>query len=513
MVQLAANIWADGPASAPYQPPKNDIRDWGTWVEGIINAFTSTGGLIYTSRAALYADLAHAANSMAWVLGDATVAFNGIYLKSGVSGSGAWSRVGDLPYSFIVATDAGAGTANAIQATSPIPTSASALVITSIYRVNTGSPVTISFNGAAPVTIKTNTGNDIAPGGLPAGMQILGYISGSTYRLVNDQVSSAIVAAAEAQAVAAAASAVTAANYAALARNDRVARAYIGDGVTTDFALPVDPGSINNVTVNLNGTPQFKSACTLVYVGTSPVVPTLRFTEAPTLGLPFEAEMGYAVSMPTPGTATVGTTQLADNSVTTAKIVDKAITLAKQADIATASIMGRKSAGTGSQEILSGADVRDNITPAGAVIDRAYNEYVTNAAITALIPLDDTVPQNTEGTQILSATITPKSITNRLRIRVSVVGTTIATSAMIATVFSDLSANALSARYVTIDTANFEREINFEVEFVPASTSARTITCRVGPGSGTTVYMNGNASGRIFGGVSKCTLIVEEIKA
>ncbi|MGR9355867.1 hypothetical protein [Rhizobium leguminosarum] len=61
--------------------------------------------MLYTSRAALFADLAHDANSSAWVMGDTTAAFNGVYVKSGASGSGSWSRVGDLPFSFVIATD------------------------------------------------------------------------------------------------------------------------------------------------------------------------------------------------------------------------------------------------------------------------------------------------------------------------------------------------------------------------------------------------------------------------
>lgn len=224
MVQLAAQIWADGPYTDPYQPAKSDIREWGTWVEGIINAFTSNGGLVYTSRAALFADLAHAAPAMAWVLGDPTAAYNGIYAKSGASGSGTWTRVGDLPFSFIIASDIGAGTPNAIQATSSIPISNSALVVTNVFEANTSSPVTIAFNGGSVLTIKTNSGNDIVAGGLAAGMLLFGIVSGSTFRCINDQISSSIVAAAEAAQTAAAASASSAAASAASAAASAAAR-------------------------------------------------------------------------------------------------------------------------------------------------------------------------------------------------------------------------------------------------------------------------------------------------
>lgn len=202
MAEVARDYETDGvPSSGPHKIKKNNLRGWGAWVEGIINAFVNVnGGLIFTSKTSLDASLNYNLNQMAWVLGDATVANNGVYRKIGASGTGSWTRVSDLPFSFIIASDAGVGTANAIQATTSIPVSASALVWMNVFEANTASPVTVSFNGGSALTIKTNTGNNVAAGGLVAGMIVLGIVSGSTFRLLNDQVSSAIVAAAEAAA-------------------------------------------------------------------------------------------------------------------------------------------------------------------------------------------------------------------------------------------------------------------------------------------------------------------------
>lgn len=185
------------PSSGVHEPKKSEIRTLLGQYEQIINAFTSNGGLIYDTRALLYADLAKDANRMAWVIGDSTTAYNGIYKKVGASGSGSWTRVADLPYSFIVASDDGAGTPDAIVATSSLPVSGSALVLLNVYEANTGSPVTVSFNGGSPLTVKTNSGNDVAPGGLVPGMLLVGRVSGSTFRLVSDQASAAVLAAAE----------------------------------------------------------------------------------------------------------------------------------------------------------------------------------------------------------------------------------------------------------------------------------------------------------------------------
>jgi len=134
------------------------------------------------------------------VIADSTVAFNGIYRKAGGSGSGSWSRVADLPYSFIRLSDAGAGTANAIVATSsiPLPTAAySTLFLMNVFEANTGA-VTIAANGAAARPLKTNSGNDIVDGGLTAGMLAAFVDDGTNFRLVSDQASAVIQAAAEA---------------------------------------------------------------------------------------------------------------------------------------------------------------------------------------------------------------------------------------------------------------------------------------------------------------------------
>ncbi|UYE95884.1 hypothetical protein KNLIENLN_00072 [Sinorhizobium phage NV1.1.1] len=185
------------PSSGSHKIKKSDMRSWGAWIEAFINAIGANSGLVFTLRASLDLVLNHPAATMAWVIGDPVAANNGIYQKLGASGTGSWLRVSDLPFSFIIASDAGAGTANAIQATTPIPVSESALIILNVFEANTASPVTVSFNGGSALTIKTNTGSDVAAGGLVSGMRLLGVISGSTFRLVSDQVSSAIVAAAE----------------------------------------------------------------------------------------------------------------------------------------------------------------------------------------------------------------------------------------------------------------------------------------------------------------------------
>ncbi|MGO7439714.1 hypothetical protein ACC684_11030 [Rhizobium ruizarguesonis] len=204
------------PSSGNHKPDKAEIRTLLTGYEAVIAAFTSNGGLIFSSLALLNADLVHGANSMAWVIGDATTANNGVYRKNGASGAGSWTRVADLPYSFVKLADAGAGTPNAIQLTSSIPTSASVIRVSNVFEANAGN-VTVSENGDAAKSLLTSSGNQIAAAGLTAGMMIVYVDDGAAFRLLSDQASAAIQAAAEAAAAAAAGSASAASAAAAAA--------------------------------------------------------------------------------------------------------------------------------------------------------------------------------------------------------------------------------------------------------------------------------------------------------
>jgi hypothetical protein len=485
------------PSSGAKKVKKSEARSWGAWLEATITAFTSAGGSVYPSLAAINSDLSPANNAMAWVVSDSTAANNGIYRKIGASGAGSWVRIADLPYSFISASDVGAGAPDAIQATTNLPVSGSALVWLAVSEANTGSPVTVSFNGETPLTIKTNGGADLSAGGLVSGMIIMGIVSGSTFRLVSDQASAAILAAAEAAAAAASA-------YADFIRNNWfVAGPFTGSGASADYLLPINPGSVNNMFPVVGGVAQLitDSAYSLVSSGGNYYIRI----NVPT-GIKFEVRIGNAVNVNTP----------ADGSVTTPKLADDAVTYAKMQNIsATLRLSGRKSAGAGDMEEISAAELRDLFSPAGSVVDSVVGSYAAATAITAIIPLDDTIPQITEGTQIISVSITPKSTANKLRIRYSGFMGGNGVFACAHAVFNG-NANAIHAGGFVTPVSNYFQNFCGEVEYAPGSISPQTISLRVGVQTGSqTLYVNGNPSGgtRLYGGSAATRLIIEEIKA
>lgn len=135
--------------------------------------------------------------------------------------------------------------------------------------------------------------------------------------------------------------------------------------------------------------------------------------------------------------------------------------------------------------------------------------YTTNANLATALPFDDTVPQSAEGNEILTAAITPTSTSNKIKIVVGGFGTpTGSNSVMIVALFRGTTCvHAFSSSSNSVLTS-----IAFNYLDAPATDSATTYSVRVGSHTGS-VYMNGNASNRLFGGVAACTMRLEEIEA
>jgi hypothetical protein len=147
----------------------------------------------------------------------------------------------------------------------------------------------------------------------------------------------------------------------------------------------------------------------------------------------------------------------------------------------------------------------------GVVLGRGYTEYTAAAAVTTTIPFDSTLPQNTEGTEILSLAYTPLSSSSRLRCRVVIPYVLAsATNALMAAMFNGGS-SAVAFAYSNPGGAAHGGPMTIEYEYAPGTTSEQTISVRVGPSSGT-MYINRQAASVTFGGASRATLVVEEVQ-
>lgn len=149
--------------------------------------------------------------------------------------------------------------------------------------------------------------------------------------------------------------------------------------------------------------------------------------------------------------------------------------------------------------------------PAGEIVQSVSGSYALNADLTNTIPADDSIPQNTEGTEIISVAITPKYADSILRCRFSAFGAhNTSSNGLIAAIFQNGSASAVAATVANPVTGTLTQLV-LEKDYTPGDASARTMSVRVGS-SGGTMRLNGTGSARLFGGVAAATLVVEEIR-
>jgi hypothetical protein len=131
------------------------------------------------------------------------------------------------------------------------------------------------------------------------------------------------------------------------------------------------------------------------------------------------------------------------------------------------------------------------------------------------IPWDDTIPQITEGNEVLNLTITPLSATSVIYIKFDASGSAggAVTNAATIAFFKDSGANAIYATQVHFWNAiNYGNKFNASYKESSSSTTARTYRVRVGADS-PTIYINGNGSGtRRYGGVSTAILEAWEVE-
>lgn len=148
----------------------------------------------------------------------------------------------------------------------------------------------------------------------------------------------------------------------------------------------------------------------------------------------------------------------------------------------------------------------------GLVIQEVYSSTGVVATGTTQIPYDDTIPQNTEGDQYLSATITPKSATSKLTIEVGLmVSNSSGANVVTAALFQDTTANALTAKVIRAETGGAVYEISLLHQMTSGTTSATTFKVRAGPNAAITTTVNGTGGARLLGGVANSYIKVYEV--
>lgn len=161
--------------------------------------------------------------------------------------------------------------------------------------------------------------------------------------------------------------------------------------------------------------------------------------------------------------------------------------------------------------LLNPYKVKNTQVSSGGVVQAVEGTpYTTYATIATDMPVDNTIPQNTEGDEVVTVSITPTSATNRLVIEAECFGMIDNAGTIAMAVFQDTTANALAA---TAEGGAASSVVGLRIrhEMAAGTTSATTFKIRVGPSAAAAnFYINGDSSARLFGGVGAARVRVTE---
>ena len=154
------------------------------------------------------------------------------------------------------------------------------------------------------------------------------------------------------------------------------------------------------------------------------------------------------------------------------------------------------------------------LTTQGQVLQVVNYQTGAVATGTTTIPYDDTVPQNTEGTEFMSLAITPRSATSILVIGVVWNGTisTVAAANLCMALFQDSTASALASAQLASISASANLNVSLVHKMTSGTTSATTFKVRVGGSAvaGTTTF-NGQSAARLYGGTLASSITITEV--
>ena len=146
----------------------------------------------------------------------------------------------------------------------------------------------------------------------------------------------------------------------------------------------------------------------------------------------------------------------------------------------------------------------------GHIVQSVRTSYLSLTNTTAVVPFDNTIPQNTEGLELTTLSITPSSKANVVSVEYNVMGG-ITNGGYAIALFRNSTADAIQATCVNSYGIQFGSG-GGRFMHLAQTTSSDTYKLRVGPSAAGTLYINGNSSGvQLFNGTNCTNLIIEEV--
>lgn len=140
------------------------------------------------------------------------------------------------------------------------------------------------------------------------------------------------------------------------------------------------------------------------------------------------------------------------------------------------------------------------------IVETTYTTYSSTASN---IAADNTIPQSTEGGEVMTLSITPTSATSTLVIDANVVFVGGTTAYGTIALFQDSGVDAIAAVSQFCPSADYVQTGRLLYTMTSGTTSATTFKIRAGTSAGT-CYFNGTSVARLYGGVCVCTLTITE---
>ena len=148
-----------------------------------------------------------------------------------------------------------------------------------------------------------------------------------------------------------------------------------------------------------------------------------------------------------------------------------------------------------------------------------YSTTSTYTTISSTIPYDTSIPQITEGTEFLTASISPKFSDSTLEIEFfAPLKLDDPLEEYIAALFQDSTADALCSISIngswdfSTSTEGAGLMLIFRHLMTSGTTSSTTFKVRLGCNDGSSLYLNGDDSGSLYGGICQSYLKITEIK-
>jgi hypothetical protein len=176
----------------------------------------------------------------------------------------------------------------------------------------------------------------------------------------------------------------------------------------------------------------------------------------------------------------------------------------------------KRATGTGLVSVTNGVYQTPQATlpyanfPSGAVLQQRTASTTTAISAAATIPADSTIPQITEGTQLLQVSLTPAFSSSTILLdlngsfSIDIVGNSVFAMFVVGTT------DAIWATYLVL-VQNYVTRLHFQALVAAGSTATKTYTFRFGPSTASALVAN--SGNTVTGSVDMVTMTAIEIKA